>query len=546
MITLTLADSAGSGGEPLRPDQPVRVLVAGHNGRPLRVWLVTPLGQTAWTRRTTPPDSRPFAVEFSVGRDMPSGGLRVLVTSDLRRGQIHTPQAGLRIGFVGRAPTRPIWRYRQRISVRADGRGLQQLRVSALVPRPVPFKLSVHPPPPPPDPGSPISTDDVYGNRWNHATLDARQLDAAGVMPGDDGEPPKRAREVESREIDLISFSVGACDTALEADLRAAVLSDEVAVLPAHYQRYLLPEPHVESDAPEVLALAARVPDARQDGPLATARAAWKVTRSHLRYVLQRDEYGALYAAQNKVGDCTEYAALFVALCRARGLPARVAAGCFGDEPDPAHAVAEIWLNGVWFGMDPTNHAAFVVGLPASFVPMMRANWMTSDRAYQPWTATFLTRDREPPHMVFSEKFTRIDVDELQPLPVPPFRVRLPGEPQPAASPEVRPPDVGGDRLAVHRAAPTISVQRAVDRVVVMVVNGTSTTWRLQVVAAVEPAAPLVFAVREISVAPDHARRIELADPGAIPDLMAARGLLVAALAGEQLVAVHRECAPLP
>ncbi|MGE0432475.1 MAG: transglutaminase family protein [Planctomycetota bacterium] len=535
-LDLTLIDPPmTSAARPLRAGRTVRVQVSGHAGRPLRVWLITPLNRIAWTRRTTPPGTGPIAVEFELAPDTPSGALRLMVTADLRRAHMHTPQAVLRLPFEGRAPWRPVWRYRQRISARADGRGLQQLRVSALVPRAIPLKLWVHPPLPPPDPGSPASTDDLYGNRWQHATLDARELDAAGVMPEGTGEAgPKRARPIVSREIDLVSFSLSASDVALDADLRMARLAGELATLPAHFQRYLQPEPHIESDAPEVLELAASVPDASADGgPIATARGAWKVVRSHMRYVLQRDEHGALYAAQRGVGDCTEYAALFVALCRARGLPARVAAGCFGDEPVPAHAVAEIWLNGVWFGLDPTNHAGFCIGLPAAFVPMMRANWMTAERAYQPWTATFLTRDREPPHLVFSEKFAR--TDELLPPPVPPFR--LVGAPAPAVAPL---PDVGGDWIASQRVRPDVSMELAGGGLRVMIRNGTEAAWRLQVIAAVEPDAPLVFAVREVLVASGESRDVLLPHPRDVADLVGTLGVMVAVLAGEQLIAIER------
>lgn len=54
-------------------------------------------------------------------------------------------------------------------------------------------------------------------------------------------------------------------------------------------------------------------------------------------------------------GDCSEHALLFVALCRAAGLPARRCSGfvCVGSDWG-AHAWAEIWT-GQWIGVDPTT-----------------------------------------------------------------------------------------------------------------------------------------------------------------------------------------------
>lgn len=54
-------------------------------------------------------------------------------------------------------------------------------------------------------------------------------------------------------------------------------------------------------------------------------------------------------------GDCSEHALLFVALCRAAGIPARQCSGyvCIGGIWG-AHAWAEIWT-GAWIGADPTT-----------------------------------------------------------------------------------------------------------------------------------------------------------------------------------------------
>jgi transglutaminase-like putative cysteine protease len=63
----------------------------------------------------------------------------------------------------------------------------------------------------------------------------------------------------------------------------------------------------------------------------------------------------ALEILRDRQGDCSEHCVLFVALCRAAGIPARRCSGyvCLGSQWG-AHAWAEIWI-GAWVGADPTT-----------------------------------------------------------------------------------------------------------------------------------------------------------------------------------------------
>lgn len=63
----------------------------------------------------------------------------------------------------------------------------------------------------------------------------------------------------------------------------------------------------------------------------------------------------ALEILRDRQGDCSEHCVLFVALCRAAGIPARRCSGyaCLGTQWG-AHAWAEIWI-GAWVGADPTT-----------------------------------------------------------------------------------------------------------------------------------------------------------------------------------------------
>jgi hypothetical protein len=77
----------------------------------------------------------------------------------------------------------------------------------------------------------------------------------------------------------------------------------------------------------------------------------------YLKYQAQEEEKGALWALKNGVGDCSEYSYLFVALCRAAGIPARVQAGfAFHSEKEvveDGHMWAEYYLeNYGWIPVD--------------------------------------------------------------------------------------------------------------------------------------------------------------------------------------------------
>jgi hypothetical protein len=68
------------------------------------------------------------------------------------------------------------------------------------------------------------------------------------------------------------------------------------------------------------------------------------------------------HVARNLQGDCTEYAVLTAAMCRAEGIPARTAIGLVYGEVGPKfnqpafifHMWTEVWLKGQWIALDST------------------------------------------------------------------------------------------------------------------------------------------------------------------------------------------------
>lgn len=88
-------------------------------------------------------------------------------------------------------------------------------------------------------------------------------------------------------------------------------------------------------------------------------KAAWKLAR-FVYSSLQKEspdvsEATALEILEQRKGDCSEHATLFVALCRAAGIPARKCSGYVSlGSVWGGHAWAEIWAGG-WLGADPTT-----------------------------------------------------------------------------------------------------------------------------------------------------------------------------------------------
>jgi len=122
---------------------------------------------------------------------------------------------------------------------------------------------------------------------------------------------------------------------------------------------FLAAEPLLESDAPEIQAEATRAL-AGVSGPRARAE---RLTR-HVNALLEKKPTvsipSALEVLRTRVGDCNEHTALFVALARASGIPARVSVGLVAvRNAFYYHAWPEVYLDegggrGLWLPVDPT------------------------------------------------------------------------------------------------------------------------------------------------------------------------------------------------
>jgi transglutaminase/protease-like cytokinesis protein 3 len=121
------------------------------------------------------------------------------------------------------------------------------------------------------------------------------------------------------------------------------------------YRDFLEHEKYIEKDNPEIRRIAEGIHGQTQI----------EIVKNIYNYVLDNMEYtthngkdwGAVKALQWKKGDCTEYSDLFVALCRAKNIPARFVAGYTVrfDDISPKHNWVEVFLQDHgWVPFDPS------------------------------------------------------------------------------------------------------------------------------------------------------------------------------------------------
>ena len=124
-------------------------------------------------------------------------------------------------------------------------------------------------------------------------------------------------------------------------------------------ERYLKPEPLIESDAPEIRAEAEKM----VAGVTGTRARAERLVREVNSYVEKRPTVSlpsALEVLRTKVGDCNEHTALFVAMARSIGIPARISVGlAYVRGAFYYHAWPEVYIDegqgrGLWLPVDPT------------------------------------------------------------------------------------------------------------------------------------------------------------------------------------------------
>lgn len=120
-------------------------------------------------------------------------------------------------------------------------------------------------------------------------------------------------------------------------------------------QEWLKSEPFIECDAREIRDIAV---DLKRANQFSTAKASFEWIKDNiLDSGYLSEDRGALEAVLSGHGDCTEFAYLMVALCRANGVPSRMVGGhVVGSDailaPYDYHNWAEIYISGYWIVAD--------------------------------------------------------------------------------------------------------------------------------------------------------------------------------------------------
>jgi hypothetical protein len=133
---------------------------------------------------------------------------------------------------------------------------------------------------------------------------------------------------------------------------------------------------YIQSDNPKIIALARQAVGIAKDA----AQAARNIESFVAGYIenktLSVGYATALEVANSKQGDCTEFAVLTAAICRAAGIPARVVTGIayvddfMGKSGFGGHAWTEVYMGGKWVGLDSAFKSSSRGGYDAGHIAL--------------------------------------------------------------------------------------------------------------------------------------------------------------------------------
>ena len=194
------------------------------------------------------------------------------------------------------------------------------------------------------------------------------------VGPGKPAELVLRV-EVEGEEDPGTLFREDGRQKILKADKKVGVVLKLLArapltkpdkIVPAAAE-YLDSNLYVRSDHPLVVKLA-RQAAGKAETPSARVKAIGRWINENLKVTYEINHATADEVARILEGDCTEFSVLGAAMCRALGIPARIAVGLVYNPENPGfdyHQWVEVYLDGQWQTFDPTGaidsvQAAFI------------------------------------------------------------------------------------------------------------------------------------------------------------------------------------------
>ena len=128
--------------------------------------------------------------------------------------------------------------------------------------------------------------------------------------------------------------------------------------------KYLQPEHLIESNDSMIVNIAKKIKGNTKEE---IVQKIYEYAQDHIEYKPIPGALGAKRTLTEKVGKCTEFTAVMVALCRAKGIPARVVIGNIARDNGTQHAWAEVYYDEYgWVMYDPTARATVVKILDAA------------------------------------------------------------------------------------------------------------------------------------------------------------------------------------
>ena len=164
---------------------------------------------------------------------------------------------------------------------------------------------------------------------------------------------PRLAAGQEAKAVITFELKMGWPPPA--ADTSGYVLPDPKK-LDRKLRPYLRPSPLIESDDPQIKALAEEI-GVKEASAWARVEAIYDWVRQKVKYDKDSPLKGALAALRDGTGDCDELTSLFVAICRAGNIPARTVRV-------PGHCYPEFYLvdgkgQGRWFPCEAAGTRSF-------------------------------------------------------------------------------------------------------------------------------------------------------------------------------------------
>lgn len=162
---------------------------------------------------------------------------------------------------------------------------------------------------------------------------------------------PLRAKEIVEKHVSFLLLLTA-------VDYSQSLPSLFLKQMPDTVRVYLKPDRQAQSDDEDIVALASLL-SLKCSDDLCKIHNAYEYPAHHLHFEIQQEPLGAVQALHGGEGDCTEYAALFIAISRAMGIPARRTAlfnfvGNYNTVTQPNHDAAEIYVSPFgWVPVDP-------------------------------------------------------------------------------------------------------------------------------------------------------------------------------------------------